>query len=205
MCAGLGGPARFLAARYGCAVVALERHAGRAAGAADLTRRVGLAGRMRVVRADALAPPFADASFDVVMSQEAFLHIADKPALLAGCHRLLAAGGRLVFTDWTATPALGPADRELMWRGIAAQGLLSADDYRHQLAAAGFRSVESEDLTAQWAEILAGRLRMYQGLREDARRATGADPHADYVKFYEAFVRLVQERRLGGARFVAVK
>src|SRR3979490_1010020 len=41
-CAGLGGPARFLASRRGSAVVALELHAGRAAGAARLNRLVKL-------------------------------------------------------------------------------------------------------------------------------------------------------------------
>ncbi|MGH7279378.1 MAG: SAM-dependent methyltransferase, partial [Candidatus Rokuibacteriota bacterium] len=38
VCAGLGGPARFLASRRGCQVVALELNPGRAAGARRLTR-----------------------------------------------------------------------------------------------------------------------------------------------------------------------
>src|SRR4029077_3824953 len=50
LCAGLGGPARFLASRRACQVVALELNAGRAAGAARLTRMVGLHHRVRVVR-----------------------------------------------------------------------------------------------------------------------------------------------------------
>src|SRR5437870_804509 len=40
VCAGLAGPARFLASRRGCRVLALELHAGRAAGAARLNRLV---------------------------------------------------------------------------------------------------------------------------------------------------------------------
>ena len=42
ICAGLGGPARFLASRRGCRVVGLELNAGRAAGMARLSRLVGL-------------------------------------------------------------------------------------------------------------------------------------------------------------------
>ena len=104
LCAGLGGPARFLASRRGCRVVAVELNAGRAAGAARLTRLVRLHRRVRVVRGDATALPLASGRFDACLSQEALLHIADKAAVLREAHRVLAAGGRLAFTDWIARP-----------------------------------------------------------------------------------------------------
>ncbi len=91
--AGLGGPARFLASRRGASVVALELNAGRAAGCARLTQRVGLAVRARVVRGDATALPFAPGVFDACVSQEALLHVPDKLAVLHGCHRVLVPGG----------------------------------------------------------------------------------------------------------------
>src|SRR5262245_57262715 len=58
--AGLGGPARFLASRRACRVVALEVNANRVAGGARLTRRVGLAARVWLIRGDAQRLPFAD-------------------------------------------------------------------------------------------------------------------------------------------------
>ena len=70
VCAGLAGPARFLASRRGCQVVGLELHAGRAASAARLTRDVGLARDVVVVRGDAVALPFRPGSFDACVSQE---------------------------------------------------------------------------------------------------------------------------------------
>src|SRR5437868_3272461 len=82
LCAGLGGPARFLASRRSCQVVALELNAGRAAGAARLTRLVGLEPRVRVVRGDATRLPLGSRRFDACLSQEAFLHIEDKAAVL---------------------------------------------------------------------------------------------------------------------------
>ena len=51
--------------------------------------------------------PFAQGAFDACVSQEALLHIAAKPAVLAECHRVLVRGGRLAFTDWIAFPSLG--------------------------------------------------------------------------------------------------
>src|SRR5205807_6021332 len=97
---GLAGPARFLASRRGCRVVGIEMNAGRAAGARRLTARVGLARLVQVVRGDATGLPFRAAAFDACVSQEALLHIADKPAVLRECRRVLVAGGRIAFSDW---------------------------------------------------------------------------------------------------------
>src|SRR2546430_2651495 len=105
VCAGLGGPARFLASRRGSIVTALELHAGRAAGAARLNRLVSQT-RVTVVRGDATALPFARSAFDACLSQEALMHVADKRAVLAECHRVLVRDGRLAFTDWIAYPSL---------------------------------------------------------------------------------------------------
>ena len=203
VCAGLGGPARYLAHSRGCRMVALELHGGRAAGAAELTRRVGLGARVQVVRADAMALPFADAGFDAALSQEAFLHVPDKARLLAECRRVLRPGGRLAFSDWIATGRLTATERDLLWRGIAAQALIDVPAYGALLRAAGFRSVAAEDLSESWIPILEERLRMYEGLRRDALQATGVDAQADYVRFYAAFVDLVRRGVLGGARFTA--
>lgn len=203
VCAGLAGPARYQARCYGSRIVALDFHAGRSAGAALLNRLVGLDGQISVVRGDAQLLPFADATFDAVLSQEAFLHVPDKAALLAACRRVLKPGGRLVFSDWIAGPALTDAERDLMWRGIAAQTLQTVDQYRVLLRAAGFADVETENLSADWIPILQQRLAMYEGLRQDAIRTTGADPHRDYVIFYADFVRLVESGRLGGLRVSA--
>src|SRR5947208_7453062 len=76
VCAGLAGPARFLASRRGCRVVALELHAGRAAGAARPSRPVGLGARVGVVRGDATALPFAGDAFAARVTPEATIHTA---------------------------------------------------------------------------------------------------------------------------------
>jgi sarcosine/dimethylglycine N-methyltransferase len=203
LCAGLGGPARFLASRRGCRVVAVELNAGRAAGAARLTRLVRLQQQVRVVRGDATVLPLAAARFDACVSQEALLHIADKPAVLREIHRVLTSGGRLAFTDWVARPSLGDGERRRLREWMAATTLQSLDAYRALLGAAGFHAVRAEDLTDEWRGILRARLEMFRALREETVARLGEARYREYDQLYVFFVGLIEAGKLGGGRFSA--
>lgn len=205
LCAGLGGPARFLASRRGCRIVGIELHAGRAAGAARLTRRVGLAGRVRMVRGDARSLPFARGSFDACISQEALLHIDDKPLVLQEVHRVLVAGGRLAFTDWVARPRLADRERVQLREWMAATTLQTLESYRTLLGQVGFGSVESEDLSDQWRPILRERLTMYRSLRSGTIARLGEDRYRAYDQLYTFFVALIDSGKLTGARLSATR
>lgn len=203
VCAGLGGPARFLASRRGCRVAALELNAGRAAGCARLTQRVGLASRVSVVRGDATSLPFASGVFDACVSQEALLHVADKLTVLRDCHRVLVPGGRLAFTDWIARAALSERERERLWEWMAATTLQSLDSYRGLLGRAEFTVVEAEDLSGEWRPILRARLEMFRAMRADTVARLGEARYREYDQLYAFFVGLVEAGRLGGGRFTA--
>jgi len=201
ICAGLGGPARFLASRRGCRVVGVELNPGRAAGMERLTRRVGLRHAVSVVRGDATALPFGAGRFDACVSQEALLHVADKAAALTEARRVLVAGGRLAFSDWIAHPGLGDVERARLEDWMAAVTLQSLDGYRALLGRVGFRGVEAEDLTDEWRAILRERLTMYRALREDTVRRLGEARYREYDALYAFFVGLVEAGKLGGGRF----
>jgi SAM-dependent methyltransferase len=204
-CAGLGGPARYLAFRYGADVTGIELTPARVAGAAALTKLVGLADRVRVLEGNVMDVPLPGASVDAVVSQEALLHVPDKGRALAEAFRILKAGGRLAFTDWTPDAPLCAADADLLWRGMAAQSLQSVAGYRALLERAGFRIVAVDDLTGEWGVILAERLAMYRTLRAEAERAGTPPGHDAFHESYVRFVALVQSGELGGARFTAEK
>jgi SAM-dependent methyltransferase len=205
ICAGLGGPARFLATRRGCRVFGIELNAGRAAGMARLSRRVGLATAVTAVRGDATALPFASGRFDACVSQEALLHIADKAAVLAEAHRVLRPGGRLAFSDWIAHAALGDRERVRLEEWMAAVTLQSLEGYRTLLGRAGFTGVQAEDLTDEWRGILRERLTMYRALRESTVRRLGEARYREYDELYAFFVGLVEGGKLGGGRFSAAR
>jgi SAM-dependent methyltransferase len=204
-CAGRGGPARYLAHRYGADVTGIELTPARVAGAAELTRLVGLRERVRVLEGNVMDVPLPDGAMDAVISQEAFLHVPDKGRAIAEAFRILKTGGRFAFTDWTPEAPLSAEDADLMWRGMAAQMLQSVVGYHALLTAAGFRVIAVDDLTAEWGVILADRLAMYRKLREEAERAGTPPGHDAFHESYVRFVALVQSGELGGARFTAEK
>jgi ubiquinone/menaquinone biosynthesis C-methylase UbiE len=161
-CAGLGGPARYWAHRFGAAVTGIDLNPSRVRGAAELTALVGLDDRVRVIEGNVTRTGLPVESFDVVVSQKAFLHVPDKACALAEAFRLLRPGGRLAFADWIVHRPLSPDEAETMWRGIAARTLQSAESYRALLHGAGFVIRSVEDLTEEWGVILEQRFAMYR-------------------------------------------
>ena len=204
-CAGLGGTVRYLAHRYGANVTGIELTPTRVAGAQELTKRVGLQEIARVVEGNVLEVPFADASMDAVVSQEAFCHVPDLKRALVEAFRILRKDGRLAFTDWIANESLTADDAQLMWEGMAIQPLRSISDYCHLVESSGLKVLSATDLTGEWGPILEERLAMYQRLREEARQAGTPMGHDAFHKSYIRFVELIQQRKLGGIRIVAVK
>jgi ubiquinone/menaquinone biosynthesis C-methylase UbiE len=90
---GIGGPARTLAAEFGCEVTGIDLVDDYVQTAVELTRRVGLAARVTYRQADALALPFADETFDAVITEHVTMNIEAKDRLFAEVRRVLRSGG----------------------------------------------------------------------------------------------------------------
>jgi SAM-dependent methyltransferase len=205
LCAGLGGPARYFAHRYGADVTGIELTPARVAGAAELSRRVGRDSQVRVQEGHVKKLPLPDAGYDAVVSQEALLHVPDIARVFAEAHRVLRPGGRIAFTNWVVHRPLSDEQRQLLWDGMAAATLVGIDEHTELLRGAGFEISSVEDETEAWGVILAERLRMYQKLRGEAEAAGTPAGHDDFYKSYVLFVDLVLEKAMGGALFTAVK
>ena len=202
ICAGIGGPARYVAWKTGCRVTGVDLTESRCHGARALTSQVALGAVATYACGDAQALPFATASFDAAISQEAWLHVPDKAALLAEARRILRPGGRLAFTDWIAGDGFDDADRALMAHTFAAVNVPSRNSYLNMLETAGLSDIAVFDLSAERVPVLQTRLAMYQHLRAETLARTGEDSDRDYCEHYARFVHLAEIGAIGGARFV---
>jgi len=203
VCSGLGGPARYLAWKTGCDVTGIDLTASRVAGASALTEAAGLADRVRFCHGNALALPFADASFTLAISQEAFAHIPDKPRLVAGIARVLRRDGRLVFSDILHRGALAADDARRLFDGMRFSEIATEEDYRGWLQAASMNVVNVTDLSHEWTRILIERHAMYRSLREQTVARLGLEHFERYDRAYEHFVGLYRSGVLAGALFHA--
>ena len=151
--AGLGGPARFLAARCGAQVTAVEPTARFREACAELNRRAGLTDRIRTLDGTATALPVPDASADVAWMEAVAISVADKRAMAAELRRVLRPGGRLAFFDSFARGD-GVLHFPLPWAdGPQESFVVSADELQSVFAAAGFEPVVWNEQEGALAEI----------------------------------------------------
>jgi len=143
---GIGGPARYLAATFGCKVTGVDLSPGFIDAASYLTARCGLSDRVKFQVGDALHLPFEDAAFDTVFLQHVAMNIENRPALYAEVRRILTPGGRFVSYDLVLRD--GDVVYPAPWaRDASTSFLLSEGDTRTALEQAGLKVVLWRDDT----------------------------------------------------------
>ena len=141
---GVGGPARFLAATYGCQVTGVDLSEPFVDAARYLTERTGQSGQVSFRTASALELPFHDGRFDVVLLQHVAMNIADRARLYGEIRRVLTSGGR--FATFDVVSKGGAPHYPLPWaRTSATSFLLTAVATREAVQPAGFRTLAWQD------------------------------------------------------------
>lgn len=140
--AGIGGPSRYLAARQGVEVVAVDATQRFCAANEMLCRATGLADRVRVLHGDATALQLPGESFERAWTQALIQNVEDKGALLSELHRVLVPGGKLSMFEVLRASEL-PVHFPVPWGdGPQHSFLISSTELRDLAEQAGFEVQE---------------------------------------------------------------
>ncbi|HUC18802.1 MAG TPA: methyltransferase domain-containing protein [Acetobacteraceae bacterium] len=143
---GVGGPARFLAASHGCRVTGVDLSEPFVDAARYLTERTGQSGQVSFETGSALALPFGDGSFDVVLLQHVAMNISERAQLYREIRRVLKRGGRFATFDVVLNE--GEPHYPVPWaRTPETSFLLTAAATREAIEPAGFRALAWRDDT----------------------------------------------------------
>jgi SAM-dependent methyltransferase len=156
---GPGGPLTFLVGLVRCRGFGADVSAEGISAARARAVSFGLDSLITWQQADLNEPlALADGSFEAVMSLDVILHLRDRLHLFREVHRLLAPGGRFLFSD--AGVITGPvSDEEVRFR--AANGYTQFVPHgfnERMLQETGLRLIERADRTSSLLKIASGRL-----------------------------------------------
>ncbi len=146
---GYGGPAVYLATKWGCSVAGITLSEKQARIAREKAALAGVSALTEFHLGDVEQMDFPPAAYDLAWTMESSEHFADKPGYFRKIASVLKPGGKLLLAAWT-----GSMEHERV-RAIADASvcpeLLTAAEYSTLIEAAGLQLCHLADLGAQVA------------------------------------------------------
>ena len=150
---GVGGPARTLAAEFGCTVVGVDISHEYCRAAQLLTGMLGMESAVSFMCADVMDLPLPDESFDVVWSQNVWMNIEDKMRFLQQVIRVLRPGGLFALESILAGPVPG-IHLPVLWADTPALNhLVTAAAAKALLISSGLQERTWQDTTLRSIEL----------------------------------------------------
>ena len=202
---GYGSTARYLAARFGCRVTGVNISEKELELARTRGRLAGLGHLLSFEFSDFHSLEYPDAAYDVVWSQEAFLHAADKGMVLSECRRVLKAEGTLIFTDILVRSDTSEEDRARIYDRVKSPDMWDLEDYRIALHDRNLLVTQEEDWSKHVARSYAWVRDRLQKQRESLLPLVGAETVDSTVNSLTFWVDSAASGKIGWALFVAKK
>lgn len=205
---GTGGAALFIAERFGAHILGVDVEAGVVDKATKAAAERGLSASARF---KAIAPgplPYGDATFDVVFSKDALIHVEEKHAIACEIFRVLKPGGVFAASDWMLG-ADGPMSERLR-SYIEVEGLgfgaASPDRYFAALRAAGFVEVLYRDRTVWYRDRTKEEIAALDGpLRAELEQKVGRDFLEHELDVWRQLAAVLDTSELGPGHWRAKK
>ncbi|PKB79330.1 MAG: hypothetical protein BZY88_13915 [SAR202 cluster bacterium Io17-Chloro-G9] len=200
---GNGTTATWLCRSRGCNVVGIDLSGVRIGNAKEAlqSQPQEVKSRLEFEKASATDLPFPEGTFSHVWTQATIYHIHDKPAALNEAYRVLAPGGTLVFDDLLKPKAdISQAARTHVYDRLLFDTDFSFQSYQDALHSAGFRVIESQDLSPHLRTS-------YQCLAEITEKlvAQGSDNFQHLSYAYRQMVQAVDNGELGWGLYLCQK
>lgn len=142
---GLGGPARYFAARFNCTVSGVDITPPFVEAANKLTALLGLGARVFIVQGDGHHLPYEDGVFHGAYTQHVTMNVADRPRFFGEAWRVLRPAAFFALTEH-GLGTTGNPHHPVPWsEDGSGEWLVTPSETRDLLAAAGFVDIEIED------------------------------------------------------------
>ena len=174
ICSALGGPARQLAAEFGCRVTGIDATPGMVEEATRRTAAAGLEGRVTYRHGNALDLPFRESSFDTVWGQDAWCYVTDKARLIREAARVTRPGGTIAFTDWIQLRDVPDKKLDPLLSFMLFPYMETPEGYQQLLEESGWRVTAADDLSRDFSEqFTIYRTKIQEELRPEIIRQFG--------------------------------
>jgi ubiquinone/menaquinone biosynthesis C-methylase UbiE len=166
---GLGGPARFVAASFGCSVTGIDLTHEYVDTGNIISNWVGLDKKVILQQGSAMALPFPDGQFDAAYMMHVGMNISDKKSLFSQIFKILKPGGKFGVYDVMQLQE-GGIDYPVPWAASAkTSSLASPERYQRLLEQSGFTISgmrERSGFAVEFFEAMQKKLASSQGMPE---------------------------------------
>jgi sarcosine/dimethylglycine N-methyltransferase len=202
---GIGGPACYLAQRFGCQVLGVDISTVGHAQALARARDMGLSHLVQFRCGDVQALALPAQAFDIVLSLDAWCHIPQRSLLLQRCATWLRPGGRVAFYDHVERQPIPASDRKRfcsLWRF---PGLETPQSYVEVLQAAGFHLLYQHETSVYALRFYSRLLAQYVAHRAEFEAVRGPARYQEGLERLHLSQRFAQAGLLGQVACIAEK